>query len=141
MPLIGRNKVDAALVDLPNKVNDDLRKIYFVGLRDVIKGTPVDKGGARNGWFLTSGSASVSTRNKSKSGSGSIRSLIQMTGSVINKKIFFTNNLPYIETLEYGGYPNPNKGDKTKGGYSNQAPKGWVRSIMLEMRNKIRALK
>jgi len=62
---------------------------------------------------------------------------------VLNKKVYFTNNLPYIETLEYGGYPNPSKGKKTTSGYSNQlrpfkSPKGWVRATLIAVGNKIK---
>ena len=70
----------------------------------------------------------------------------------MNQKIFFTNNLPYIETLEYGGYPNPvKKGTWVKksksyevrstGGFSKQvAPDGWVRKTLKAMAKKIRQL-
>ena len=36
---------------------------------------------------------------------------------VLGKKIFFTNNLPYIGILEYGGFPKPVK----KGSRINRA--------------------
>jgi len=58
---------------------------------------------------------------------------------VLNKKIFYTNNLPYIGVLEYGGFPVPG-GDLTSGGFSKQAPEGWVRKTLIQMQNKIRSL-
>jgi hypothetical protein len=75
-----------------------------------------------------------------------------MPKRVVNKKMFLTNNLPYIETLEYGGYPNPvKKGSwdvkgkkftiKSTGGFSKQvAPDGWVRKTLKSMASKIRQL-
>ena len=45
-----------------------------------------------------------------------------------DESIYISNNLPYIATLEYGGYPNPPKSGsgKTVNGFSKQAPKGMV---------------
>lgn len=45
-----------------------------------------------------------------------------------DESLFISNNLPYITTLEYGGYPNPPKKGtgKTINGYSKQAPNGMV---------------
>ena len=49
-----------------------------------------------------------------------------------------TNNLPYIQKLEYGGYPNPAKtGDKTVNGYSKQAPAGMVRISLEQIKNEL----
>lgn len=45
---------------------------------------------------------------------------------------------PYAPILEYGLYPNPPKGgkDKTVGGFSKQAPQGFVRISIKEVANK-----
>ena len=67
-----------------------------------------------------------------------------------------TNNLPYIQVLEYGKYPNPPKkgtylkeGQKkgqytgpgffkfSEGGYSKQAPKGMVRISIQEIQKDL----
>ena len=63
-----------------------------------------------------------------------------MPKSILGKRLFFTNNLPYINKLEYGGYPNPPKNvtGKTAGGFSLQAPIGWVRKELKKMRKAIR---
>ena len=74
-----------------------------------------------------------------------------MPQKVLNNKMFFTNNLPYIETLEYGGYPSPvkkgtwNKKKKayeirSSGTFSDQAVGGWVRKTLRVMAKKIRSL-
>ena len=140
MPLKGRAKVDKAIEKTYLKANDNVRGVYLQGLYNIVIGTPVDEGRARNNWFLTTGApSSKSTTSKSK-GLGAIRSIRQMPKRVINQKMFFTNNLPYIETLEYGGYPSPNNGKKTASGFSKQAPNGWVRKTLKEMAKKIRAL-
>lgn len=152
MPLKGRAKVDKAIEETYLQANDDVRGVYLQGLYNIVIATPVDEGRARNNWFLTTGApSSKSTTSKSK-GLGAIRQLRQMPKRVVNQKMFFTNNLPYIETLEYGGYPNPvKKGTWVKksksyevrstGGYSKQvAPDGWVRKTLKAMAKKIRQL-
>lgn len=143
MPLKGRKKVDKALKQTKIKASDDIRGVYLSGLSVIIKQTPVADGGAKNNWFFTVGMPFTLTsgRGEDTSGSGSQRSLSELPEHVLNKKMFFTNNLPYIETLEYGGYPKPGSGEKTTAGYSNQvAPDGWVRKTIKAMAKKIREL-
>lgn len=141
MPLKGMAEVKKMIAENKKKTNEDMKSLYFVGLRTIIKGTPVDEGRARNNWFLTVGSPSgLVGRADSTRGGGSDASLMTMPESVLNKKIYFTNNLPYIETLEYGGYPTPSSGTKTTGGFSKQAPNGWVRKTLKAMAKKIRSL-
>lgn len=146
MPLKGLDDVKKAIAKTKEQANIDIGSVYFAGLSAIIKATPVDEGRARNNWFLTvSNPSGLVGRPKDLSGSGSDASLMSMPKNVLNKKIYFTNNLPYIGVLEYGGYPSPSKGDKTTSGYSNQlrpfkSPKGWVRATLISMSNKIREL-
>jgi len=153
MPVKGRANVDKAMSKLKMIANDDIRGVYLSGLSAMINQSPVDDGGARNNWFFTGASPDTSSeRPPNKSGSASKRSLSEMPKIVLGKKFFFTNNLPYIINLEYGGYPNPvKKGTYIKksksyeirstGGFSKQiAPDGWVRKTLTAMRNKIRQL-
>lgn len=140
MPLIGRENFNKLTSEGLERVNKDLRGVYLSGLLNVVKGTPVDEGRARNNWFFTIGTPSNKATTSKSKGLGAIRSVRQMPDYVLNKKMYFTNNLPYIETLEYGRYPNPNKGIKTAGGFSTQAPGGWVRATLIAMRNKIKTL-
>jgi hypothetical protein len=146
MPLKGMAEVKKMIAAKKKQANEDIKSLYFVGLRTIIKASPVDEGRAKNNWFLTSGTPSgLSGRDGDKQGSGSESSLMTMPPYVLNKKIYFTNNLPYIETLEYGGYPNPSNGDKTTGGYSTQltpfkSPKGWVRATLIGVANEIKKL-
>jgi hypothetical protein len=146
MPIKGMDDVKKAIAKTKTQANMDIKSIYFSGLRTIIKATPVEEGRAKNNWFLTDANPSgLSGRSGDKNGAGSDASLMTMPPYVLNKKIYFTNNMPYIETLEFGGYPNPGGSDKTTGGYSTQltpfkSPKGWVRATLISMANKVRAL-
>lgn len=138
-------------VDLYEQMNDDIKGVYLSGLFNIVQETPADTGRARNNWFLSIGSPSRKTTKAKSSGLGTISELRKMPKRVLNRKLYLTNNLPYIGTLEYGGYPTPVKqgsyNKKTKsfeilsiGGFSKQAPVGWVRSTLIKMANKIRSL-
>ena len=146
MPIHGMKAVKNKIRETKKQANKDVKAMYVVGLRTIIKATPVDEGRARNNWFLTVGSPSgLSVRSADKSGAGSDASLMTMPEYVLNKKVYFTNNLPYIGVLEYGGYPNPSSGTKTIGGYSTQltpfkSPKGWVRATLIGVASKIRSI-
>ena len=150
MPLIGRKGVDDAIDDLVMSVNNDVRGVYLAGLSNIVKETPADTGRARNNWFLTVNAPSNRTTTSKDSGGGSSLSQAgKLPKSVLGKKIYFTNNLPYIGALEYGGYPKPVKKGSyingkyqklSSGGFSKQAPNGMVRKTLILMRNKIRSL-
>jgi len=154
MPLHGLDNVKKAMRKNKREANKIIKGVYLAGLTDIVSGTPADKGRARNNWFLTVGQPfglSTSGRPDNKTGAWSMISMASMPKNVLNKKIFFTNNLSYIETLEYGGFPIPvEKGSYIKrsksfeklssGGFSKQAPGGWVRKTLILMQNKIRSL-
>lgn len=93
----------------------------------IIKSTPVDEGRARGNWFTT-GQQPSTKRNDSardKDGNGASSNAERVVMSIKDYSTFtLTNNLPYIEKLEFGGYGD---GSKTTGGYSKQAPAGMVR--------------
>lgn len=88
------------------------QKLLLLGLRRVIERTPVDTGRARGNWQVSEGApvlTTVDTTDKSggqtlRNGTGAIAALKPYTAA------FITNNLRYIEVLEYGLYPRP--GDK-----------------------------
>jgi len=153
MPLLGREKVSFELeVGIKDRMNTNLKGVYLSGLGNVIAGTPADEGVHRNSWKLSVGVPSnATTTSKSKTGASSIRQLAKMPAVVLGKKVFFTNNAPAINILEYGGFPTPVKrGSYIKSsksyeilsirGFSKQAPSGWVRAALIAMRNKIRSL-
>ena len=152
MPLQGLDEVKKMIAANKKKRNLDLRGVYFSGLRAIIKQTPVDEGRAKNNWFLTVGMPSgLVGRGDNQGGNDSYVSISKMPPYILNKKVYFTNNLPYIEALEYGGFPDPvKKGSyvkKTKsyqklssGGFSNQAPGGWARGTLIAMQTKVKEL-
>ena len=146
MPLKGMKKVKRAVLSLSAERNNHIKAVYLDGLGKIISGTPADTGRARNNWFLSVGSPSSSTTTNTGDGQK-----ITLPDNVLNQKIYLTNNLPYIGTLEYGGFPDPvKKGSYIKksksyeklssGGFSKQAPNGWVRKTLIKMQNKIRSL-
>ena len=136
MPIIGRKKVDSAIIATVKRTNNKVKKLYFQGLRDIIIGTPVDEGRARSNWFLTSGLPSRSTTS-----SGTRVDNLSLPKTVIGKKFYFTNNLPYIETLEYGGFRNKSDTEKVNSRhFSKQAPSGWVRIALRNMSKKVKTL-
>ena len=147
MPLKGLDEVKKMIRKNKKDANIKLHALFYDGLSEIIKETPVDEGRARNNWWMTEKTPFTlsSSRGDNTSGSGSLSSLSSMPANVLNKKLYLTNNMPYIETLEYGGYPNPSSGDKTTGGYSKQltpfrSPKGWVRFNLIRIANKVREL-
>ena len=139
MPMHGLPGVKKALRKTKADANINLYGIFFTGLSFIIRRTPTDKGRARNNWFMTTGTPfSLSGRKADTSGSGSSTSLMTMEKNVLNKKIYFSNNLPYIGMLEYGGYSQPGT-SKTINGFSRQvAPNGWVRDQLKIMANEVR---
>jgi hypothetical protein len=147
MPIKGMDDVKKAMDKTKSDSGLKLYAIFFGGGSEIIKETPVDTGRTRNSWFVTQGQpfSMTSGRSANKSGSGSLSSLNTMPTNVLNNKIYITNNMPNIIPLEFGGYPNPSKGKKTSGGYSKQlipfnTPKGWVRSNLIRMADKVRSL-
>jgi len=152
MPLRGRKSLDTAIDNLVLSANNSLRGVYLAGLSNIVQETPADSGRARNNWFLSvNAPSSKTTTSASIGGGGSLSQASKMPANVLGKKLYFTNNLPYIGVLEYGGYPSPvKKGSYIKrsksyeilsiNGYSKQAPNGWVRANLIRMQNKIRSL-
>ena len=149
MPLIGLDKIEKAIDNIVLEENKRVKAIYTQGLSAVITGTPVhfiDGGRLRNNWFLTTRAPSKSKRGPNSRGSASYSSLNKMPDYVLDKTIYFTNNMPYANVVEYGGYvKNPKYGTWTgsgfqklsQNGYSKQAPNGMVRINLVKMRNKL----
>ena len=157
MPLIGRDRLDDAIDDTVKELNKKLSAIYIKGLGEMVRMSPVhfkDGGRLKNNWFLTVGQPSSNTRDGNATGSTSYAELGSMPATVLGKKVYFTNNLPYANTVEYGGYPNPpKKGTNTSetkgepnyqklsaGGYSRQFPNGMARINIKKMKAKVKKL-
>ncbi len=150
MPLIGLKGVKLAINQLEQSANDNVRGVYLAGLKNIAQETPADTGRARNNWFLSVNAPSKkTTTSESVGGGSSLSQASKLPKDVLGKKIYFTNNLPYIGVLEYGGFPKPvKKGSKVNGryqklsrnGFSLQAPKGWVRINLKRMQSMIKKL-
>jgi hypothetical protein len=93
----------------------------------VIKSSPVDTGRFRANWTAAGVQPStVTTDMTDKSGSAATGAMANYINSAKGQLVFtMANNLPYAYKLEYGGYPGD--GPNTVGGFSKQAPQGFVR--------------
>jgi hypothetical protein len=79
--------------------------------RLVIYATPVDTGRLRGNWQTTINSPAPGEASR-QSADGAIAEAVANLGSLVDV-VWFTNNLPYAEAIEYG--------------HSKQAPEGMVR--------------
>ena len=129
------------------KLNKIVKVAAMELFKSVIMMTPVDTGRAKGNWQCTMTKPADGIIDSKQSEEATIAKMVETTlKSSIRNGIFLTNNLPYIQKLEYGGYPNPvkqgsylksgqTKGEHTgpgffkfsEGGYSKQAPAGMVR--------------
>lgn len=93
----------------------------------VIKSSPVDTGRFRANWTAAGVQPSTVTTNMTdKSGSAATGAMANYINTAKGQTVFtLANNLPYAYKLEYGGYPGD--GPNTVGGFSKQAPQGFVR--------------
>lgn len=93
----------------------------------VIKGSPIDTGRFRNNWFASGSTPSQeTTTNNAKTGDAAINRARQVVVGIADwTNMTLTNNLPYANVIEFGGYPGD--GPNTVGGFSKQAPQGVVR--------------
>lgn len=104
----------------------DVRTAYAYALySSIVRKTPVDTGRARANWNISAGRSDTSVTENTRT---TPKPKTVMPNPEGDESIFISNNLPYIETLEYGGYPKDPKGGngKTINGYSKQAPEGMV---------------
>ena len=109
------------------------RKVILDIAGRVIKKTPVDEGGARGGWQSTL--HAKATNDVQRKAQDAINEAVATVGGLDAETVMFlTNLMPYIEKLEFGGYPKkPKKGKgKTTGGFSTQAPAGMLRITLAE---------
>jgi len=96
----------------------------------IIKSSPVDEGRFRANWFPSGATpAKDVTTNVDKTGSNAISNMTTSVQGQADWSAFsLTNNLPYSEVIEFGGY---NDGPNTTGGFSKQAPAGVLRVNVL----------
>ena len=118
-----------------NNLNQIMRLAALNLFRQVVQKTPVDTGRARGNWQVSVGGAAKGIVEGEKSEEQVLQEIIEVIYEArIKQGFFLTNNLPYIQKLEYGGYPNPAKtGEKLIAGFSKQAPAGMVRISMAQI--------
>tara|TARA_R110000765_G_scaffold230560_1_gene334060 strand:+ start:242 stop:718 length:477 start_codon:yes stop_codon:yes gene_type:complete len=130
----------------------DFNLKFIEGAEDTIRGTtiklwsaiieesPVNEGRFKGSWFATG--LKPSTKLSGKKDKSGIETKAAAANKVNQQKdvstFTLTNNLPYAQTIEFGGYPKPvkrgtylGKGKgyeiNSSGGFSKQAPGGVVR--------------
>lgn len=136
-------------------------KIALSALNRVVLKTPVDLGPARANWQTTIGMPATGTVPwKGENSGGGVpgpaaesaanfavsKGTKTIQAASLYPLIYLTNNLPYIEILEYGLFQpsdpgpsrDPRKGRKgrilVRGGHSVQAPNGMVMVTISELR-------
>lgn len=95
-------------------VLDKVRRASVLELfKLVIESTPVDTGRLRGNWQATINTpATAAIDRDDASGSLALAQAVANLGSLVDV-VWFTNNLPYAESIEYG--------------HSRQAPEGMLR--------------
>lgn len=114
------------------------RKVAFDLHANVVDRTPVDTGRARASWGLSEGVAKDDVQPEGTYEKDDAQKLVSVSPRSSGGDapiIWLWNNIPYIETLEFGGYPGD--GPKTVGGYSKQAPVGMARLAVREEGAKV----
>lgn len=132
-------KIDLSkvLAKAGNNASAIARKIALETYTNVVMKSPVDSGRLRGNWNVGINNVDFTEYPADYGKLGAApdsTSLIRATTSLSNFKmgdvIWISNNLPYVHKLEYGLY---GAGDKTHGGYSKQAPQGFVRITYKEI--------
>lgn len=117
--------IDKIIAKTKGNASQIARKIGFELQTRVIQKSPVDTGRLRGNWSIAINNIESADYPADKSGlAGVTRGLSTLSKFNLGDTIFITNNLPYVAKLEFGLYGN---GDKTVGGFSKQAPHGFIR--------------
>jgi len=113
------NELRKALADEKQFIEDNAETAVRVAaiktFSKIIKMTPVDTGRARGNWFIGLDVGSELNAGKVRKGPAYVAK--ELPDTIMGKKTYLYNNLPYIEALEYG--------------HSTQSPKGMVRVSLL----------
>jgi hypothetical protein len=107
-----RELAEFSAVTLAGEMQTFAREIALEALARIVERTPVDEGIARGNWQTTIGAPSEdvlerddpSGKASTAEGKATIKAWNLDQGSA-----FVSNNLPYIEVLEEGKFPNPPK--------------------------------
>ena len=101
---------------MARNLNQGIRATLFEVSTAIIKDTPADTGRARGNWQASIGRGATKeiAVNNQRSGEAKAIAEVDQTVSVaVGDLYYLTNNVPYIERLEFG--------------WSKQAPSGMVR--------------
>tara|TARA_R100001440_G_C2521804_1_gene118953 strand:- start:1760 stop:2191 length:432 start_codon:yes stop_codon:yes gene_type:complete len=124
---------------LPEKV---VRGTVLGMFSRIVKRSPVDTGRFRGNWQITIDAPATGQLGADKGGGRAIAAATSVAqGQRFPANAYFiTNNMPYGEKLEFGGYPTAPKNPtgKTQGGFSAQAPSGMVRVSIAEFEKVIK---
>ena len=114
-----------------------IKKICLDMMSDIILKTPVDTGRARANWqasldapasgtvnFEADKGSGAMAPNESNASRRAIAAGMSATENAAGRVFWLSNNLPYIERLEYG--------------HSKQAPRGMVRTTINEVKRNLR---
>ena len=96
-----------------SNVDREVRALTLGIFGSVIKMTPVDTGRAKGNWQCTIGQP-ASGETSTMGESAAMSAMIGVVPHQAGKQVYLTNNLPYIQKLEYDAH-------------SSQAPAGMVR--------------
>lgn len=117
------------------------RKIALETYTKVVMKSPVDTGRLRGNWNIginmtdvTEYPADPSTLNSPPNSLSLVRATSALNNFKLGDTIFISNNLPYVYPLEYGLM---GEGSKTIGGFSRQAPQGFVRITYKEISSSL----
>lgn len=114
---------------LQDELDYDTEELAMLVMDECITRSPVDTGRFRGNWIAT-----VNKETDRERESAILADPMTLARATLNrafkrgesiKYIVIQNNLPYAGVIDDGLYPNPPKsGDKTRNGYSKQAPQG-----------------
>ena len=117
-------KASATMSEVVVEFVFDLTEKVIVGDGSGLPGTPVDTGWARNNWVASIGSPNSNIlEGYDKSGDLAMQRASLISLSAPGKVWYLTNNVAYIQKLEYG--------------YSQQAPSGMVRLSILAAKREL----
>lgn len=115
-------------------VDRTMRGVSIKLFSAVIKSSPVDSGRFRANWQASGISSKLGQVEMfDKSGAKTTADVIEYIRTAGTADNFtLSNNLPYAHKLEYGGYSD---GPNTAGGFSRQAPNGFIRVNVTRFQN------
>jgi len=140
---LGQFKVSATA-----KTDAYVRAVTQSLFNSIVLSSPVDTGRFRGNWQISMSAPVTSEVDRLDPSGATVMAEIAAGIGPAGGKAYLTNNLPYAEVIEFGGYPDPVKqGSWVKGkgwviksiaGFSKQAPAGMVRVNMTRIQAILR---